>query len=162
MEYVAAMKIGPKYEGHPYKRAYSEPISPASLDQHIRTIKGFATWLYEKGYTRTNVLKNLPRPKMPSLTIEPLTDEEIKRVLASINTRTAYGARNYAIIVVLLDTGLRCGELCGLTLDDVHLDGKHCYVKVMGKGQKERMVYLGRRAVEAHAEVQDVRPAHAR
>jgi site-specific recombinase XerD len=162
MAYVAAMKIGTKYEGHPYKLAYREPISPASLDQHIRTIKGFATWLYEKGYTRTNVLKTLPRPKMPSLTIEPLTEDEIKRVLASINTRTAYGARNYAIIVVLLDTGLRCGELCGLLLDDVHLDGKHCYVKVLGKGQKERLVYLGRRAVEAMLKYKTfVRPLHA-
>jgi integrase/recombinase XerD len=74
---------------------------------------------------------------MPALTIELLTEQEIQRVLASINTRTAYGARNYAIIVVLLDTGLRCGELCGLTLEDVHLDGKHCHVKVLGKGQKE-------------------------
>ena len=49
MEYVAAMKIGPKYEGHPYKPVYSEPVSAHSLDQHIRTLKGFATWLYEKG-----------------------------------------------------------------------------------------------------------------
>ena len=91
----------------------------------------------------------LPRPKVPKLTIEPLTDDEIKRLLGSINTRTPYGMRNYAILMVLLDTGLRLSELCGLTLEDVHLDGKHCFVKVMGKGQKERIVYLGRRAHEA-------------
>ena len=134
MEYVAAMKIRPKYEGHPYKTVYSEPVSPRSLDQHIRTIKGFATWLYEKGYTGTNVLKSPPRPRMPRPTIELLTEEEIKRVLASIDTKTAYGARSCAIIVVLLDTGLRCGELCGPTLEDVHIEGKHSYVKVLGRG----------------------------
>ena len=69
--------------------------------------------------------------------------------LASINTRTAHRARNYAIIVVLLDTGLRLGELCDLKLGDVHLAGKHCYLKVLAKGQKERIVYIGRRAHEA-------------
>jgi site-specific recombinase XerD len=95
------------------------------------------------------------------LAIEPLTDEEIKRILATLNTRTLNGARNYAILVVLLDTGLRLGELCGLTLEDVHLEGKYCYVKVMGKGRKERIVYLGRRAHEALLTYQTfVRPHH--
>ena len=51
--------------------------------------------------------------------------------------------------MTFLDTGLRCGELCGLKLEDVHLEGRNSCVKVIGKGQKERMVYLGRRAHEA-------------
>ena len=110
--YVTDLKLAPSYENHPYHTARPQPVSPATIDQRVRTLKGFSTWLYEKRYTRTNILKLLPRPKKPQLTIEPLTEEEIKRLLASINTKTAYGARNYAIIVVLLDTGLRCGELC--------------------------------------------------
>jgi site-specific recombinase XerD len=44
---------------------------------------------------------------------------------------------------------LRLGELCGLTIEDVHLEGKHCYLKVMGKGRRECIVYLGRRGHEA-------------
>lgn len=50
---------------------------------------------------------------------------------------------------MLLDTGLRCGDLRGLELTDVHLEGRHFNVKVLGKGQKERIVYVGRRTHEA-------------
>ncbi len=72
-------------------------ISAATLGPHVRTIKGFATWLHEKRHTRTNLLRDLPRPKLPVLAIDPLSDDEIKRVLASIDTRTPSGARNCAI-----------------------------------------------------------------
>ena len=96
--YVTALKNARSYEDHPTKAPSDKPISPASIDQHVRTLKGFSTWLYEKRYTRLNVLTLLPRPKLPKLTIEPLTDTEIKRLLGSINTRTPYGARNYAVL----------------------------------------------------------------
>jgi len=163
MEYVASLKMIPCCEGHPFHPKQDQPISAHSLDQHVRTLKGFSTWLSERGYTRTNVLKPLPQPKVPSLTIEPMTDEEIKRVMASIDTRTPYGARNYAIIGTLLDTGLRSGELCNLKLDDIHLEGRHCYQKAFGKGQKERIVYLGRRALESLITYKTfVRPHHAK
>ena len=161
--YVMDLKQAPSYENHPYKTARLQPVSPATVDQRVRTLKGFSTWLYEKHYTRTNILKLLQRPKRPQLTIEPLTDGEVKRLLASINTKTPYGARNYAIIMALLDTGLRLSELCNLKMEDVRLDSRHCYVKVLGKGQKERMVYLGRRAHEALLTYATfVRPHHAK
>jgi len=104
MAYAAAMPDRPKYQGHPFKPAYVDPISPFSLDQRIRTLKGFATWLHEKRYTRQNVLKLLERPKTPKLTVDPLSDDEIKRILASVNTKTFQGARDYALLVFLLDT----------------------------------------------------------
>ncbi len=149
MDYVASLKQGGKWQNHPFSPPSDKPVSALTIDQHVRTLKGFATWLHEKRYTRTNVLKALARPKRPTLIIEPLTEDEIKKVMATVKTRTPYDARNYAIIVTFLDTGLRCSELCGLTLQNVHLEGRSCYVKVMGKGQKERIVYLGRRAHEA-------------
>ena len=52
-------------------------------------------------------------------------------------------ARDKAILAVLLDTGIRAGELCGLMLDCVHITAKEGYLKVMGKGRKEREVPLG-------------------
>lgn len=161
--YVMELKHAASYEDHPYKVARAQPVSPATIDQRIRTLKGFSTWLYEKRYTRTNILKLLPRPKQPQLTIEPLTDAEVKQLLASINTKSPGGARNYAIILTLLDTGLRLSELSYLKVGDVHLDSRHCYVKVLGKGQKERIVYLGRRAHEALLTYTTfVRPHHAK
>jgi site-specific recombinase XerD len=160
---VTDLKLATSYENHPNHTPCPQPVSAATIDQHVRTLKGFSTWLYEKRYTRTNILKLLPRPKQPQLTVEPLTDDEVKRLLASINTQSPYSARNYAIIMALLDTGLRLSELCNLKMEDVHLDSRYCYVKVLGKGQKERLVYLGRRAHEALLTYNTfVRPHHAK
>ena len=157
--FIMDLKRSPSYANHPYKTECPKPVSAATIDQHVRTLKGFATWLYEKRYTRTNVLKLLPRPKRPQLTVEPLTDDEVKRLLASIDTRSPLGTRNYTIIVTLLDTGLRLGELCSLEMKNVHMDSRQCYVKVFGKGQKERIVYLGRRAHEALLTLRHLRAA---
>ena len=85
------LKTVGKYESHPFSPPSDAPLSAFALDQHVRTLKGFATWLHEKQYTRHNVLKTLERPKTPKLTVEPLSNDEIKRILASINTRPTRG-----------------------------------------------------------------------
>ena len=73
--------------------------------------------------------------------IEILTEEEIKRIFSSINPNTAMGARNTAIYSLMLDTGLRLTEVVTLKYRDVHLGER--YVKVLGKGDKERIVAFG-------------------
>jgi integrase/recombinase XerC/integrase/recombinase XerD len=73
--------------------------------------------------------------------VEILTQEEIGRVLGCIDQNTASGARNYAILILLLDTGLRCSEMLNMELEDVNIGGG--YLKVMGKGGKERIVPFG-------------------
>ena len=74
--------------------------------------------------------------------IEPLTPEEIKKVTVSISKKAPTGARNHTIFVTLLDTGLRASEAAGITLPNLNLtDG---YIKVMGKGSKERIVPIGK------------------
>jgi site-specific recombinase XerD len=161
MAYIVHLKTVGKFESHPFSPPSDAPLSAFALDQHVRTLKGFATWLHEKQYTRQNALRTLERPKRPTLTMEPLSDDEIKRILASINTKTFRGARDYALMVFFLDTGLRSGEVCGLLLQDTHLGDRHPYVKVFGKGQKERVVYVGQRAHEALLAYRTfVRPHH--
>ena len=61
--------------------------------------------------------------------------------MGSINTSTVLGTRNAALVSLMLDTGLRLSETAGLAVDDVHLDDR--YVKVLGKGSKERIVAFG-------------------
>lgn len=109
---------------------------------HIRALKAFASWLYADGYTDENRLKNLKLPKAPVTVIEPLTPQEINKTLASINKKSSTGARNNAIFATLLDTGLRASEAAGITLSNLNLtDG---FIKVMGKGAKERIVPIGK------------------
>jgi site-specific recombinase XerD len=105
-------------------------------------LKAFSSWLYAEDYTPANRLKNLKIPKAPVKVIEPLTPEEIKKVTASINKKSPTGTRNYALFATLLDTGLRASEAAGITLTNLNLaDG---YIKVMGKGSKERIVPIGK------------------
>jgi integrase/recombinase XerD len=85
---------------------------------------------------------------LPQKIVQPYTAEEIGRLLARCDTRFYWGARNRAIILVLLDTGVRRTELVNLDLADVDLAGQRLRV-LHGKGNKQRVVRFGARAREA-------------
>ena len=123
-------------------------LSPFTVQGKVRSLKAFASWLSNEGYTKENLLLNLKLPKAPANLIEPLTTAEIERLLSCQNPLTALGCRNIAILVLLLDTGLRVSELCGLRTDDAHIE--EGYLKVMGKGSKERVVPIGGLAQKMH------------
>jgi site-specific recombinase XerD len=95
----------------------------------------------DEGWITRNPLEKLRRPRLPKPVIEILSDEEIGRIISSINPKCLFGARLYTIVLLLLDTGIRASELCSLTLEDVHLN--EGYIKVFGKGSKERIVPFG-------------------
>ncbi len=116
-------------------------LSPYTVQGKVRALKAFASWLFNEGYTTDHVLYNLKMPKAPQNLIEPLTATEIDQLVKIQNPLTALGCRNIAIMVLLLDTGLRVSELCGLRADDAHIE--EGYLKVMGKGSKERVVPIG-------------------
>jgi len=80
----------------------------------------------------------LSKPKAPQKVLATFTAEHIERMLAVCDTDTRTGFRDYVILLLLLDTGMRVSELCSLRVADVY---PH-YVKVFGKGQKEREIGL--------------------
>ena len=103
--------------------------------------------LEDEGYTEENRLARLRVPKAPQKVAPVLSEDDVRRVLAAIDQDTILGVRAYAVLVTLLDTGLRCSELTGLLLADLNLEGSYC--KVMGKGAKERIVPFGAAAQKA-------------
>lgn len=140
--YVLYLRHRPKFKGHPFTPTQADYLSPRTVQCHVRALKAFSSWLYAEGYTPENRLKNLKIPKAPVAVVEPLTPEEIKKVTASIDKKSPTGTRNYALFATLLDTGLRASEAVGITLTNLNLaDG---YIKVMGKGSKERIVPIGK------------------
>jgi integrase/recombinase XerD len=104
----------------------------------VRALKAFSSWLMAEGYTSENVLSNIKLPKVPIKIVEPHTPAEIDLLLSAQNPLTTQGCRNISILVTLLDTGLRLGELSGLRFHDAHVE--EGYLKIMGKGSKERLV----------------------
>jgi site-specific recombinase XerD len=116
-------------------------LSPYTVQGKVRSLKAFSSWLFNEGYTSENILLTLKVPKAPVNLIEPLTDREIDKLISYQNPLTAVGSRNIAIFILLLDSGLRVSELCGLHFDNAHIE--EGYLKVLGKGSKERIVPIG-------------------
>ena len=116
-------------------------LSPFTVQAKVRALKAFSSWLFAEGYTPDNLLANLKLPKAPVKMVQPLTATEIDQLIAVPNPLTAIGCRNIAVLITLLDTGLRVSELCSLHFEDAHIEKG--YFKVVGKGNKERMVPLG-------------------
>ena len=141
--HIAQLQRTPRWGGQRGAAGGLKPLAPESVLDHVRILKGFATWLFEEQYTSENVLQRVQRPKVPSNIIEILDDDEVRRVLNSVDPNTTQGVRDLTILTLFLDTGLRLSELVGLRTADVRLEER--WLKVMGKGSKERIVPFGAR-----------------
>lgn len=141
-DFVASLqKRTTRFENHPFAPPREGGLSPHTIHAYVRALKAFSSWLGEEEFTHGDVFSRLKRPKLPSPMIEILSDEELKGLFSVINPNCGLGSRMYAIALVLLDTGIRASELCTLTLDNTHIDED--YLKVQGKGNKERIVPFG-------------------
>jgi site-specific recombinase XerD len=140
-KYVLYLRGRNRFDGHPHIPQHDTPLSPQTIRGHIRGLKAFSSWLYREHCTDENRLKYLKIPRVPSTLVEPLTDQEINQIISGINRDSATGSRNHAIFVMALDNGLRASELADIELGQLDLKGG--YIKVMGKGAKERIVPIG-------------------
>ena len=116
-------------------------MSPFTVQCKVRALKAFSSWLCVEGYTTDNLLANIKLPKAPLKIVQPLTTDEIEKLISAQNPLTAIGCRDIAILVTLLDTGIRLSELANLLFEDTHIE--EGYLKVTGKGNKERVVPIG-------------------
>lgn len=123
---------------HPHMPTQDKLLSPYTVRGYVRTLKVFFSWCYQEELIEANPSARLVQPKAPDYLIPTFTVEHIEMMLATCDTKMPEGFRDYVILLVLLDTGMRVSELCGLCLGDVH----DRYVKVTGKGRKEREIGL--------------------
>jgi integrase/recombinase XerD len=125
------------------------PLAPNSMAGRVRTLRAFGGWLQRELQLDAHPLAGLPIPKVPDVLVPSLTPPELRALLEGANS-TRDPIRDRALLVLLLDTGLRLGELVRLSVGDVDLTEGRC--RVMGKGAKERVVPIGgrtRRALRA-------------
>ncbi len=116
-------------------------VSPYTVQGKVRALKAFTSWLLAEGYTTENLLAVVKLPKVPTRIVEPLTATEIDSLISAQNPLTSLGCRNIAILLTFLDTGIRLSELSNLPFEDAHIE--EAYLKVLGKGSKERVVPIG-------------------
>ena len=117
----------------------------ASICRSLIAIKVLFRFLSREGIISNNVALYIQTPKLWQIIPEVLTPEEIDCLLAAPDLTTAEGARNKAILEILYASGLRVSELCSLDLYSID----DTFVRVVGKGSKERLVPIGKMAIQA-------------
>ena len=118
-----------------------------SISRKIASIRTFFEFLIRTGDMKSNYAKLVPTPKGEKRLPTFLTVDEVIKLVEAPGSDNAYESRDRAILELLYSCGLRVSELVGINLQD--LDLKSMSVKVLGKGNKERLVPLGSKASSA-------------
>lgn len=129
------------FEHHRFTRPQNKGLSGHAINCYLRAVRAFWSWLIFEEIIEINPFDRLRIPRPPNKVIVPFSNEQVRNLLAVINTSSPSGFRDRTIILTLLDTGLRVTELCNLKLEDTNLNERS--LKVCGKGCKERVVPIG-------------------
>jgi integrase/recombinase XerD len=122
-------------------------MTPASQARIISGIKSFFTYCTLEGICKANPTVLLESPKQSRLLPEILSFEEIEKMIAAADASTPEGIRNKAILETMYSCGLRVSEVVGLKLSALFIDVG--FIRVTGKGDKERLVPIGDTAIRA-------------
>lgn len=143
-----------RYENHPTRNRLDGGLSPHYIRSHVRAVKRFFSWLVNEGLVsvESNPAARLKLPKVPRGAPRGVEMPDVERLLKAARAEP----REYAILLFLVDTGCRAGEVCGLELADLDLERGTAFVR--GKGQKERVVGLLTPTLKAVKEWLLVRP----
>ncbi|MBO7601850.1 MAG: site-specific tyrosine recombinase XerD [Bacteroidaceae bacterium] len=121
-------------------------IHPRSQARILSGVKSFFKFLVIADYRKDDPAELLEGPKIGFKLPEVLTVEEIDRIIDMVDMSKNEGQRNRAILETLYSCGLRVSELCNLKLSDLYLD--EGFIKVEGKGSKQRLVPISQRAIQ--------------
>lgn len=123
----------------------SKNFKSSSLSRILISIKVFYKFLKREKIIEVNEALTIPGPKLWQLIPEVLSQDEMERFLEAPDLESFTGVRDRACLELLYASGLRVSELTGLKISDVD----DTFVKVKGKGSKERLVPVGKKAIEA-------------
>lgn len=126
---------------------YGKKSSKKSTSRKLASIRTFFEFLMREGVIRKNSAKLVPTPKGEKRLPAFLTVDEMFRLIETAETKGVLGLRDKAILELLYSSGIRVSELVGINLSNIDLTSS--LVKVLGKGNKERIVPLGSKAQEA-------------
>ena len=126
---------------------YRSGLSSRSVARHITTLRNFHAFLIREGIADSDPTSLLSSPKQWQTLPKYLNNEQIKDLLAAPDTARPTGLRDHAMLEFLYAAGLRVSELCKVRVSDVEMDMG--YVRVQGKGNKQRIVPVGKSAIDA-------------
>jgi site-specific recombinase XerD len=139
--YIVYLKRRPAYADHPYTGAQARGLSDSSINNYIRGLSAFWTWLEEEDLVDHNPFDRVRIPKVGYKVITPFSEADIAKLLGAIDPESRAGFRDRTVILVFLDTALRLSELLGIKMADLRLEENT--IRVLGKGNKQRIVPFG-------------------
>ncbi len=145
--FITALQSKHKYSSHPYTKPINARLSPQSIETYARAVRAFFGFLCREGFIEYNPAEKVRMPKVPEKVVPTFSQKELERLLAKPERSTDEGFRDYAILLTLIDTGVRLSELASLQTGDIDYDQNQ--YKVMGKGSRERYVPFGYRVGKA-------------
>ena len=177
-EFLAAADLAPRavrsedIERYLVARAAGQPTAaqpgadkPAALSKRsqarlLSSLRSFFDWLILEGERPDNPCDRIEAPKLGRYLPAVLSVEEVERILDSVDSNRGWlSLRDRAILEILYGCGLRVSEACTLQISHVYL--QQGFVRVVGKGNKERLVPLGEMAADAFARYLEARPQAA-
>lgn len=126
---------------------YRQGLDSRSVARTLVAVRNFFRFLRQENVIRHDPTEHIESPRVWKRLPKFLTQEEVKRLLAAPDPQNPAGLRDLAMLETLYATGLRVSELVQLKVSDVQLEAG--YLRCLGKGNKERLVPLGRKATAA-------------
>lgn len=134
-------------------------VSERSQARFLSALRNFFDWLYLEGVVKENPCELVDMPKLGRYFPSVLSEQEVEAIMDSVDTTDWIGVRDRAILEVLYGCGLRVSEAVGLRISCLYPD--EGFVRVFGKGKKERLIPLCGMALEAVRRYLEVRPLPA-
>lgn len=140
--FISHLQQTRRFATHPFNRTQEEGLSGHTINCYLRSLRIFYSWLVSEEILEVNPFNSVKIPRPPVKVIPTFSGSQVEQLLKAINKNTATGYRDFAIILTLLDTGIRISELCSLKMERLWLEDG--IAKVIGKGNKERMIPIGK------------------
>lgn len=134
-------------------------LKPASAANRYRSLQQFFKWLLDEGEIRESPMARMKPPTIPETPPDVLREDQLKRLLDTCAGQGFDERRDRAILLLLVDTGIRLGEIAGLRVEDIDWDLE--IAVVTGKGRRPRTIAFGRKVAQALDRYVRVRRQHA-
>lgn len=135
-----------------------QPAKPATVRNRFSCLRRFFNWCIEEGEIEHSPMQRMHGPKVEEEAPEVLTEDEQRRLLSACKGEDFEDRRDMALLRLMLDAGLRRGEVAGIKLEDLDLDGQ--VVKILGKGRRPGVAFIGSKTARDLDRYLRIRPRH--
>jgi len=129
---------------------YEKKYAKKTIARQISALSTIYKYLLKEGYVKQNPMKLVSNPKMDFSLPKYLTYEELEQIFDVPDINDPLGYRDLVILELLYSTGIRVGELVRMKIQDIDFSNKQ--IRILGKGEKERIVLYGRRLADLFAD----------